>query len=103
MSDQIYRKCQKCGTMNLNQDYCVQCGAIVNTTLKRKIEREKLIKKKASLQAQNKKNKVSSFIERSQTHPNVIIRYTAKFLYSIWLLVIAIGSLIAFIIGYIAA
>ncbi|AXT49504.1 hypothetical protein D1818_01210 [Aquimarina sp. BL5] len=102
MSD-IYRKCPNCGTLNLNSDYCKECGTLINTVLRRKQERKQRLEKKAIATKSQRPNKITLFFERVREHPNVFIRYTARFFYSIWIVVLAIGSFLAFIIGYIAA
>ncbi len=102
MSD-IYRKCPNCGTLNLNRDYCEECGTLINTTLKRKQERTQRLEKKAKAIKAKKPNKITLLFENAKEHNNVFIRYTARFFYSIWIVVLAIGSFLAFVIGYIAA
>jgi uncharacterized Zn finger protein (UPF0148 family) len=102
MGEERYRTCQKCGTINLNRDYCSHCGHIVNINLERKLKREEKAQKKEE-QAAKDKNQVTLFFERVLDHKNPFIRYTAKFFYSIWVVVLAIGSFLALIFSYIAA
>lgn len=103
MANKTYRTCQNCGAVNLNQDYCQQCGEIVNVNLKRKLEREKAAEKKTASEKTKKKNRITVFFEEAKEHENAIIRLTARFFYSIWVIVIAIGSFLALLFGYIAA
>ncbi|MFS4466537.1 hypothetical protein [Maribacter sp. 2210JD10-5] len=105
MANKTYRTCQNCGTENLNRNYCKQCGEIININLKRKLKREQEAKKKIELQKREdkKKNRITIFFENAKEHENLMIRYTAKFFYSIWVIVIAIGSFLALLFGYIAA
>ncbi|WP_378174885.1 hypothetical protein [Aquimarina sp. SS2-1] len=102
MSD-IYRKCPNCGTLNLNQDYCKECGTLINTSLRRTQERAQRLAKKQNAAKAKKPNKITLFFENAKEHENVVIRYTAQFFYSIWIVVLAIGSFLAFVIGYVAA
>ncbi|GAA4271478.1 hypothetical protein U6A24_12905 [Aquimarina gracilis] len=102
MSD-VYRKCPECGIMNLNRDYCEQCGVLVNTNMRRQKERQQRIKKKKAVAAAKKPNRITLFFEKAKTHPNPIIRFVVLFFYSIWIVVLAIGSFLALIIGYITA
>ncbi len=44
-----------------------------------------------------------SFFENVKDHDNIFIRYTARFFYYIWLVVLAIGSFLALVISYISA
>ena len=100
---QTFRKCPKCGTVNENQDYCQNCGALINTILKRKLERQQRKEDKRKKAALEEPNAFTAWFERAKTHPNVLIRYTTKFFYSIWILFIAIGVGLALVVSYIAA
>lgn len=102
MGEERYRTCRHCGTINLNRDYCSQCGKIVNIVLERNLKREAKAKQKSKEAAKNK-NKITLFFEGVMVHKNPIIRYTAKFFYSLWVIVLAIGSFLALLFGYIAA
>lgn len=103
MATTTYRTCQNCGTVNLNRDYCEHCGEIININLKRKLEREQKAKDKTAAEKVQKKNKITVFFEEAKEHQNFLIRYSAKFFYSIWVIVLAIGSFLALLFGYIAA
>ncbi|WP_396632758.1 hypothetical protein [Maribacter sp. R86514] len=103
MSNETYRICQNCGTVNLNRDYCKNCGEIININLKRKLEREEKNKKKIASEKVKEKNDVTLFFENAKDHKNIFIRYISRFFYSIWIVVLAIGSFLALVFGYIAA
>ena len=103
MSTETYRTCQNCGTVNLNRDYCENCGEIINTHLKRKLAREQKAKEKMASEKVKEKNKVTLFFENAKEHENGFIRFTSRFFYSIWVVVLAIGSVLAIVFGYIAA
>ena len=98
MAESSYIICPKCSKANLNRDYCEHCGAIINVYLKRKLER-----KKREAERNNEKNRVTLFFENAKTHENPMVRNLAKFFYSIWVIVIAVGSFLAFLVGYVAA
>lgn len=104
MAAETYRRCPNCGKMSLNQDYCPACGSIINIILKRELERkEKAAQKQKERNNSTTKSAVTIFLENIKNHDNLIIKYTARFLYSIWLIVIAIGSFLALLFSYIAA
>ncbi|QLG46916.1 hypothetical protein [Costertonia aggregata] len=98
-----YRTCQHCGTVNLNRDYCENCGKIINITLERKLKREQKTVEKQKVDKLERPNRITLFFERVKDHDNLIIRYVARFFYSVWIIVIAIGSFLALLFGYIAA
>ena len=102
MSD-TYRKCPSCGTMNLNRDYCKSCGILINTNLKRTQERNARLEKQKETLRNKEPNKITLLFEKAKVHPNGFVRFTAKFFYSVWILLLVIGGLIAFAIAYIAA
>ncbi|MBP2833397.1 hypothetical protein J8281_14475 [Aquimarina sp. U1-2] len=101
--NKTYRTCQNCGTTNLNRDFCKQCGEIINIELKRKQQQENRIQKKKQLAKSEKRNAITLFFENAREHPNFVVRWSAKFFYSIWVVVLAVGSFLAFLLGYIAA
>ncbi|TDT46267.1 hypothetical protein CLV90_0313 [Maribacter spongiicola] len=103
MSNESYRICQNCGTVNLNRDYCENCGNIININLKRRLEREKKNKEKLASIKVKEKNDITLFFENAKVHENIFIRYISRFFYSIWIVVLAIGSFLALVFGYIAA
>ncbi|MGB3151670.1 MAG: hypothetical protein WBB27_13505 [Maribacter sp.] len=104
MSNETYRRCPNCGELSLNQDYCPNCGNIVNITLKRELEgKEKAAQRQKTQADLKKKSKVTLFLENIKDHDNLVIKYVARFFYSIWVVVIAIGSFLALLFGYIAA
>ena len=103
MADTVYRTCPECGTTVANADYCSNCGALVNAHERRKRERERREgEKRAKLEAE-KRDAGPGFFKRAKVHKNPFVRFGAKFFYSIWIVVIAIGAILALIIGYVAA
>ena len=103
MANEVYRTCPNCGEINLNKDYCEQCGEIVNIALKRKQEREERILEEQNMASQKKPNQITTFFEKAIQHNNILIKYTAQFFYSVWVIIIAIGGFLALLFGYIAA
>ncbi|WP_194851977.1 hypothetical protein [Nonlabens antarcticus] len=104
MSKTTYRKCANCGEISLNQDYCPACGHMININLKRESERIKTAsERKQKLETTNKENPVSLFFEKVKNHDNFIIKYVARFFYSIWIIVVIVGSFLALVFSYIAA
>lgn len=93
--------CPNCKAMNENNDYCKECGTLINIDIARKkVRDEKLAQKKAKIK---KPNKFTLFFENAKNHENSIIRGTAKFFYSVWVLGMAIAFGLAMLVLYIAA
>ena len=103
MADKTYRTCQHCGTVDLNSDYCSRCGAITNVLLKRKLEREQRAIEKQRAAALERPHAITLFFENALEHRNLVVRSVAWFFYSIWVIVIAIGSFLAWLFMYIVA
>ncbi len=104
MANEISRRCPNCKVMYVNKDYCPTCGIIINTNLKRKLEREKKATlKQAERNDPKNKSAVTVFLEKIKDHKNPLVKYVARFFYSLWIIILAIGSFIALIFSYIAA
>lgn len=103
MEKETYRRCPECGAMTKNSDHCKNCGALINTNLRRKIEREERAAQKQEKQKQKKPNAITSFFEKTRNHQNPVIRVIAKVFYSIWMVFFLIGGFLAYLIGFIAA
>lgn len=101
--NKIYRKCPNCGAYNLNRDYCSECGTIVNTLLRRKLEQKQRAKESLETQKIQHSNAITQFFTNAMNHSNPAVRILAKGLYSVWALVLMIGTAIAFIFAYVAA
>jgi len=103
VGNETYRKCPECGLMTINSDYCRNCGTLININLRRQQEREKkelLRKEKERLEPPNA---ITEFFEKARNHKNPIVRVLATIIYSVWMMVFAIGAFFAYIFGYIAA
>ncbi len=102
MGEKRYRRCTKCNTMNLNRDYCEQCGTLINVNLRRKLEREARATKKEEERKLEKPSATVLFFKKMREHPNLFIRILGKILYSVWVIVVAIGAFLAFIFSYLS-
>ncbi|MDR6967228.1 transcription initiation factor TFIIIB Brf1 subunit/transcription initiation factor TFIIB [Flavobacterium arsenatis] len=101
MESKTYSKCDQCGTTNLNRDYCEKCGNLINVTLKRKIKAENKATEKEEYK-QTKEKKIG-FVERLKVHQNPFFRFFGKVAWSVWVLVLAIGGVLAWIAAAVAA
>lgn len=96
-------KCNTCGTFNRNLDYCSNCGELINPTL---IRKENIDKRKKKQNEQRKKEQVeaeNSFFNKLRNHRFWIVRIFATILYSVWVIILAIGSFLAWLAATISA
>ena len=95
-----YIKCLECNTVNLNNDYCSNCGAIIDIVLKRNLERENINQKKIVEKAKNEPNRIGEFLKKGEKHSNILVRILFKVSYSIWLFfAVVMGGIIATVIA----
>lgn len=95
-----YIKCLACNTINLDRDYCSNCGAIINVVLKRQLENENKIQEKIKEDKSKAPSAIDIFLKKGATHPNSVLRAIFQIMYSIWLFVaMLIGWLIALIVA----
>ncbi|SHF91276.1 hypothetical protein SAMN05444396_102409 [Flavobacterium segetis] len=93
-----YIKCPECNTVNLNNEFCSNCGALLDLVLKRQIETEKKIQFKIDEQEKTKKpaSIFEIYFNKGLEHSNILIRYFFQAIYSIWLFfAVVIGGIIA--------
>lgn len=94
-------KCPNCGVYNTNKDYCEHCDAVLSYKIRRelalKIEKEERLKQEAF------KSKKPAFFEKYLDHRYLLVRLGAKIIRSIWLVFMAIGIFIAWLVSAIAA
>jgi CRISPR/Cas system CSM-associated protein Csm4 (group 5 of RAMP superfamily) len=98
-----YIKCSSCGTFNKNLENCEQCGALINpeTILKHKIEERK--QKQVKQLNKEKLETEDSFIYKMRNHRFLLIRVMGAFFYSVWVIVMAVGSFLAWLAAAISA
>lgn len=99
-----YIKCLQCNTVNLNREYCSNCGAILDLILKRKLEREKIAEEKLELKRRTEKpGSIETFLRKGAEHSNIIIRLIFKLVFYIWFFfAVIVGGLIAAAISAVA-
>lgn len=103
MQTDTYRKCPNCGTMNKNTDHCANCGTMINTIKRREMEQKDRERKIRADRKEEKPNVVTTFFEKARRHQNPIVKGMATIVYSIWVVVFAIGAFFAYIVAYLAA
>jgi hypothetical protein len=100
MNDKSYIKCMECNTVNVDTDYCSNCGVIINVILKRKLEQEKKIAQKIEEDKTKKPSAIDEFLRKASEHQNPFIRLFSQVIYSVWLFfAMVVGGLIAAVIA----
>lgn len=95
-------KCPNCGIYNVNSDYCSKCHTVLSYKKRRELEYKK--EQKARLErVRFEKANNPSFFEKYEDHRFLLVRIFVKLLKSIWVVVMAIGMFIAWLITAIAA
>lgn len=94
-------KCIKCGTFNTNETYCTNCGAVLAYKKRREIAYKKAKKAREERERLEEKNN-PSFFDKYGNHKYFIVRAVVKVLYSIWMVFMAIGTFIAWLVTAIA-
>nr|WP_317632926.1 hypothetical protein [uncultured Flavobacterium sp.] len=90
--------CQKCKTDNLNVDYCVKCGELINIVLKRQLEQKAYLQKAEEKREAQKEYGIERQLNVFLNHPNILIRSFFKFFYSIGMAIYLIATLLAFVV-----
>ena len=100
MAQNSFIKCPQCNTRNQNTDYCINCGALINVILQRKIESDEKIQKRVEEDKINGPYKIERILQKAENHPNSLIRYSVGILHSIWtFFALVIGALIAGVVA----
>lgn len=94
-------KCPNCGIYNTNRDYCEHCGTVLSYKIRRELALKK--EKEERLKQEALKEKKPAFFEKYTNHRFLIVRIGAKIIRSIWLVFMAIGMFIAWLVSAIAA
>lgn len=94
-------KCPNCGVFNTNKEYCEKCNTLISHEKKRDLK-EKAYKETLINEAKEKLNN-PNLAERLKKHPFFLYRIVGWVLYSAFLVVSAIGALLAWFIAMVAA
>lgn len=94
-------KCPNCGIYNTDRDYCEECDTVLSYKIRRELvlkteENERLIQE-ASIE------KKPSFFEKYSNDRFFLVRFFTRFLRSIWMVFMAIGMFIAWLISAVVA
>lgn len=96
----VYIKCQDCGTVNTQDENCINCGAILNVVLRRRQEDEKKRMQRMLANPITEDSAGNKFMRWGEGHPNSAVRHLFSILNAIWLFcAMVMGALIAAVIA----
>lgn len=95
-------KCPNCGIYNTNADYCKSCNTVLSYQKKRELEFAQEEKERRE-RDQIQKAESPSFYKKNKNHRFLIVRVFVKIIHSIWVVFMAIGMFIAWLISAIVA
>lgn len=93
--------CTNCGTVNKNNDYCSFCNTLISHQKKQEIKAEAV--KQKEIDAAIYKIENPDLAERLKKHPNFLYKIIGWMLYSVIMVVSAIGGALAWFIAMVAA
>ena len=91
----VERKCPKCGEWNNNEEYCTQCGQLLNPV---KIRIQEDVEQKKAFSAKPP-DKLDIFLQKFKHSRFFLFRWLYYVLYSIWLV---FGVVVSFILYMVA-
>ena len=94
-------KCPNCGVFNTNRDYCIDCDTLIS--FERKQEQKIAAYKEEEVKRVKYDIENPNLAGRLKKHPFWLYRLVGWILYSAYLLISAIGALIAWFVAMVAA
>lgn len=96
-------KCHACGTFNRNLDYCSNCGELINPTLIRKGKNDKRKQKHLEQLKKEQIEAENSVIYKLRNHRFWLVRAFGNIVHSVWVILLAVGSFLAWLAATISA
>ncbi|WP_452219701.1 hypothetical protein [Lacinutrix salivirga] len=94
--------CIQCGVYNKDREFCSECGAILDYKKRRELAFKKEEEARLERRRIEKENN-PSFFDKYGDHRFLVVRIFVKIIKSIYVLIVAIGGFIAWLIATIAA
>ena len=101
MSNTRIIKCPNCGVFNTNREFCKNCNTLISNKKKRELKKEKVQQEEIKKVIYEQEN--PNLAERLKKHPFFLYRIFGWILYSVILVVSAIGAGIAWFVAMVAA
>jgi ribosomal protein L37E len=103
LDQKTFIKCASCGVFNSGNDYCDNCGVLINPDIIREqevTERKRVYDQKIIQQNTAAEN---GYLNKLKTHDYWIVRAFGTIITSVWVIVMAVGGFIAWLAAAIAA
>lgn len=103
MGSQVHIRCSKCGVFNVNSDHCEACGNLLSVVKQREIVRAKRDKAALKAELEKKPSSFELYIQKMRNHRFWIVRIFFEIIYKTWVIAMAIGAFIAWLVAMIVA
>ncbi len=100
---QVHIRCSQCGTFNVNREHCENCGALLSVVKQRELLRQERVKAVREIEAEKGPSKIELYIKKMQNHRFWLVRAVFEVVYIGWVIAMAIGGFIAWIVAAILA
>lgn len=103
MSRQVHIRCSKCGVFNVNIDYCEACGNLLSVVKQREIVRAERDEQILKAELERKPSRFELYVQKMRNHRFWIVRIFFELIYTTWVIAMAIGAFIAWLVAIIVA
>jgi len=102
-SEQVHIRCSECGTFNTNKIHCDNCGALLSVIKQRELVRQQRVKEVRKREAEKGPSPMELRIKKMQNHRFWLVRAVFEVVYIGWVIAMAVGGFIAWVIAAIVA
>lgn len=103
MSSQVHIRCSKCGVFNVNNEYCEACGNLLSIVKQREIVRAKRDEQVLKAELAKEPSRIELYIQKMRQHRLWVVRAFFEVIYITWVIAMAIGAFIAWLVAMIVA
>lgn len=103
MSSQVHVRCSKCGVFNVNSDHCEACGNLLSVVKQREIVRAKREEQILKDELEKKPSGFELYVQKMRNHRVWVVRVFFELIYTTWVIAMAIGAFIAWLVAMIVA
>ncbi|WP_430615155.1 hypothetical protein [Flavobacterium sp. JP2137] len=100
---QVHIRCSQCGVFTINSEHCESCGALLSVVKQRKLVREKRDLELQKREREKGPSAIELQIKKMQQHRFWVVRAFSEVIYMSWVVAMAVGGFIAWILAAIIA